>query len=147
MFNRILLAADDSEASEPAIQQAFSLVQKYAQTLVIVTVVDIYGAYYATPESIEFIQKTGQAFLDSLVTRATAQHILAETSLLETDISGKHISEILVAEAKRQRANIMVLGSHDWHGLRQFLSGGIAQAVCRLAPCSVLIARAENQGS
>lgn len=55
MFHRILLAADGSAASEAAVRQAFALAQSSSEPLHVVTVVDVFGAYYATPESIVFL--------------------------------------------------------------------------------------------
>ena len=38
-------------------------------------------------------------------------------------------------------ADLVVLGTHDRHGLPRLLLGSVAEAVARLAPCSVLVVR------
>lgn len=38
-------------------------------------------------------------------------------------------------------ADLLVVGSHDWHRAPQRLLGSVAEAVTRLAPCPVLIVR------
>ncbi len=44
-------------------------------------------------------------------------------------------------EAAESHADFIVLGAHSTHGVMQFLLGGVARAVARLAPCSVEIVR------
>ena len=48
---------------------------------------------------------------------------------------------MIVNEAADSRADFIVLGAHSTHGVMQFLLGGVARAVARLAPCSVEIVR------
>ena len=141
MFKKILLATDGSEASEAAVASAFSLAREYALVLQVIAVVDIYGAYYATPESIRFLWQEGQSLLDKLVHRAAEVGVSIETHLLETDVGGKHISDILLAEIARQQADLIILGSHGRRGITKFLMGSVALAICQSAPCSVFIAR------
>ncbi|MEO6598931.1 MAG: universal stress protein [Polyangiaceae bacterium] len=38
-------------------------------------------------------------------------------------------------------ADLVVVGTHDWHGASRLLLGSVAEAVSRLAPCPVLIVR------
>jgi len=141
MFHRILLAADGSAASEAAVRQAFALAQTSSEPLHVVTVVDVFGAYYATPESIVFLQNEGHKLLQSLQHRAQSEGISVVTRLLETDTGGKHISDLILAEAERMHAQLIILGSHGWRGMRKLLIGSVAQTVCQAAHCSVLIAR------
>jgi len=141
MLQKIMLAADGSDASEPAVQQAFELAQAGRSPLKIVTGVDIFGAYYATPESIKFLQEEGHKLLVKLQDQGAGLGVPVETHLLETDVGGKRIGELIVAEAERLRADLIVLGSHGWRGVRQWVMGSVASEVCQSAHCSVLIAR------
>jgi len=49
--------------------------------------------------------------------------------------------EIILDEAERWPAELIVVASHGRKGLRRFLLGGTAEAVARYAKCSVLIVR------
>jgi nucleotide-binding universal stress UspA family protein len=40
-------------------------------------------------------------------------------------------------------ADLIVLGTHDRHGIPRLVLGSVAEAVARLAPCSVLVVRAK----
>jgi nucleotide-binding universal stress UspA family protein len=48
---------------------------------------------------------------------------------------------VIVSEAAEWHADFVVIGAHSTHGMRQFLLGGVARAVARLATCSVEIVR------
>jgi nucleotide-binding universal stress UspA family protein len=48
---------------------------------------------------------------------------------------------LIVNEAEDSHADFIVIGAHSTHGILQFLLGGVARAVARLAPCSVEIVR------
>lgn len=38
-------------------------------------------------------------------------------------------------------ADVVVVGTHDWHGVARLALGSVAEAVTRLAPCPVLVVR------
>jgi nucleotide-binding universal stress UspA family protein len=48
---------------------------------------------------------------------------------------------VIVNEAAGSETNLIVIGAHSTHGVMQFLLGGVARAVARLAPCSVEVVR------
>lgn len=141
MFQKIILAADGSAASEPAVQQAFQLARVAGCRLHVLTVVDIFGANFATPESIKFLQEEGGKLLVKLQEQGADLGVPVETHLLETDVGGKRISDLIVVEAKHLGADLIVLGSHGWRGVRQWIMGSVATGVCQSAHCSVLVAR------
>lgn len=56
-------------------------------------------------------------------------------------VRGEAASEI-VAEARRQRADLIVIGAHGKTGLTRFLMGNTAEIVLRTACCATLLVRA-----
>ena len=49
---------------------------------------------------------------------------------------------VILGEAARRKADLLVLGTHGRSGLTHALVGSVAEAVVRAAPCDVLVARA-----
>ena len=47
----------------------------------------------------------------------------------------------IVAEARRQHADLIVIGAHGQTGLSRFLMGNTAEVVVRTAPCPTLLVR------
>lgn len=52
---------------------------------------------------------------------------------------------VLVDQAKRWNADLVILGSHGRKGMEHFLMGSVSEAVARYAPCSVYIVRIPAQ--
>jgi len=42
--------------------------------------------------------------------------------------------------------DLVVMGSHDRHGMQRWLLGSVAEAVVRYAPCSVMVVKGEGPG-
>lgn len=59
------------------------------------------------------------------------------------DEPGREIAQLAADVA----ADLVVLGTHDRHGLPRLLLGSVAEAVGRLAPCSVLVVRPKTAPS
>lgn len=47
----------------------------------------------------------------------------------------------IVAEARRQHADLIVIGAHGQTGLSRFLMGNTAEVVVRTAPCPTMLVR------
>lgn len=143
MFQTLLVAVDSSEESEAAVQHAFGLARAFAvKPLHIVTVVDIYGAYYATPESIQLLKEEGQDLLRKFSTQAAAEKISIESHFLVTDVGGERVSMLILNRAAYLRADLIILGSHGRRGFQKLLLGSVATEVSQRANCSVLIVHA-----
>lgn len=58
-----------------------------------------------------------------------------------------HPREVILDEAEKWGADLIVLGSHGYHGLKRFLLGSVSQAVATHASCSVEIIRKKAEAS
>jgi nucleotide-binding universal stress UspA family protein len=47
----------------------------------------------------------------------------------------------IVAEARRQHADLIIIGAHGQTGLSRFLMGNTAEVVVRTAPCPTMLVR------
>jgi nucleotide-binding universal stress UspA family protein len=59
--------------------------------------------------------------------------------LLESD--AKRLSSLIVEEAQRWGADLIVVGTHGRRGLEGIWLGSVAEGVARTAPVSVLLVR------
>jgi nucleotide-binding universal stress UspA family protein len=60
--------------------------------------------------------------------------------LLET--LGHRVAELIIKQAKKWRADVIVLGTHGRRGLARVLMGSDAEIVVRESPVPVLLVRA-----
>ena len=146
MTRRVLHPTDFSKASNAAFARSLAEARASRAELVLVhvlaPVMPIAGAgeAYVTPSVYEQMDASARAWarkqLDRLVARARAAKVRARGLLLE----GVAHDQILRA-ARRQRADMMVMGTHGRTGIARFFLGSVAARVTAMAPCQVLTVR------
>jgi nucleotide-binding universal stress UspA family protein len=146
MTRRVLHPTDFSKASNAAFARSLAEARASRAELVLVhvlaPVMPIAGAGGAyVPLSVyEQMHASARAWarkqLDRLVARARTAKVRVRGLLLE---GVAH--EQIVRAAKRQRAAMMVMGTHGRTGIARFFLGSVAARVAAMAPCPVLTVR------
>ena len=141
---RVLCPSDFSPASRPALNRAIEVARANRAELLLVHVMApftaLVGEGYVPPATFEQIEESGRADaqkrLAALVARAKKAGVRARGILLE----GTAFQEIPRA-AKRQRADLIVMGTHGRTGFARLFLGSVAERVVATAPCPVLTVR------
>ncbi len=150
MYRRILVATDGSKTSALALQEACRLAAGSDARLRIVHVIDSPYAYAdswyaAVSVDADAVQRAwrsaGQEVLNQAAAQVRQAEIPVETALLESD--GQRVSRVIVDDAERWPAEVIVVGSHGRQGLEQLLIGSVAEGVARSARVPVLLVRAK----
>jgi len=151
MYSRILVATDGSETSELAIETAARLALDQHAQLRIVHVIEQSRLAFAAAGPVavdlegilEALRKAGQAALER--GRAIAQQtgVQAETAIVGDDAIDDRVAVVLADEARRWKADLIVLGTHGRRGINHLLMGSVAEAVVRVATAHVLLVRAK----
>jgi nucleotide-binding universal stress UspA family protein len=146
MTRRVLHPTDFSKASNAAFARSFAEARASHAELVLVhvlaPVMPIAGAgeAYVTRSVYEQMNAAARAWarkqLDRLVAKARAAKVRVRWMLLE---GVAH--EQIVRAARRQRADMMVMGTHGRTGIARFFLGSVAARVTAMAPCPVLTVR------
>ncbi len=142
MYKRMLVAVDGSEDSERALQHALRLAagQQAVVRLVHVLDADLYRHAFGEDPAVHAAwRRTGEGYLDRAAAIARAAGAETETTLLEN--AGRRTSRVVVDEAARWGADVIVLGTHGRHGLDHMLLGSVAEGVVRSATVPVLTVR------
>jgi nucleotide-binding universal stress UspA family protein len=138
----ILHATDFSRASRPAFIKALALAKQDRARLCVLHVLVPPSPFLGdrVPQSyLELEARARRAVerrLAALVTHARKAGVRAEARLIE----GMPSEEILRA-ARRQRADLIVIGTHGRTGLGRFLMGSVAERVLQRATSPVLTVR------
>ena len=148
MFKRILVAVDGSETSERALREGVALAEAHRARLRLVHVVDEMTARSATPSTpADFwkaARKAGALLLEGARARAAQDGIEPETKLLEIRTFGsliRRVPNLVVEDARRWEADLIVIGTHGRRGLSKLLLGSVADGVVRTSATSVLLVR------
>jgi nucleotide-binding universal stress UspA family protein len=83
-------------------------------------------------------RREGTAFVERAAEQARQSGIAAATALVK---EGGRIPDVIVAEAKRWSADLIVMGTHGRHGFDHLLLGSAAEGVIRTTPVPVLLIR------
>ena len=78
------------------------------------------------------------------LTAGVAESLRASGLKAETAVRYGAARATIVAEAKEWAAELIVVGSHGYTGLKRLLLGSVAQAVVNHAPCSVEVVRQKS---
>ena len=145
-YRRILVAVDGSEASNKGLREALRLAKQQGAQLFIVHIVDEYPAYampdagaHATVDLVSLLRKSGEQTIAKAKAAAEKQGLRPKMILRET--IGGSAAAAIVREAKKQRADLIVLGTHGRRGVRRLVLGSDAEHVVREAPVPVLLVR------
>ncbi len=146
MSGRTLHPTDFSKASTPAFARAVAEARQTRSELLLVhvlaPVIPAAGASegYLSPSVYEQMSKSARAWaqkqLDRLLAKAKTARVRARGMLLE---GVAH--EQIVRAAKRQRATLIVMGTHGRTGMARFFLGSVAARVAATAACPVLTVR------
>lgn len=147
MFQRILVPVDGSSTSDLALQEALKLAKEQEARLRIIHVVDEVNinleTEFATDEFYQAMRKSGSSILAKSQEHARLAGVSAESELLERVPFGLRISDMIVEEAKRWRADLIIIGTHGRRGVNHLLLGSVAEKVVRMATTPVLLIRGQ----
>lgn len=100
--------------------------------------------WYGGRESLERIDQEVQKSARDL-TKKTADSLKQKGFKVDTEVrQGDPRSEI-VDEAGKWKADLIVMGSHGYTGIKRLLLGSVASSVVSHAPCSVEIVRQKEK--
>lgn len=144
-YRKILVAVDGSPASTRGLREAVRLAKAEGAALSILHVVDEFYAFapmdgmVAGVDLVPMLREGGQRILDKASASVLKEKVKAKTVLRET--VGGPAADAIVREAKKQRADLIVLGTHGRRGLRRLVLGSDAEQVVRTAPVPVLLVK------
>jgi ubiquinone biosynthesis protein len=128
---RVLVATDRSETAERAVRFATEMAERYDAELLVLRVL-----------------------LSDDGTRAEVAHELTEYAEglagergRSVVVLGEDPAEAIVEAAKREKADVLVVGSVGMSGRREFLLRNVPNRVSHNAPCTVVIVQTHQGGA
>jgi nucleotide-binding universal stress UspA family protein len=145
-YRRILAAVDGSKAGSRGLREAVRIAKAGRAQLYILHVVNEFYAFASLDGAaagaglVPMLRDDGRRILARAKALAEKQGVRPKTVLRET--IGGPAADAIVREAKKQRADLIVLGTHGRRGLRRLVLGSDAEQVLRSAAVPVLLVRA-----
>jgi len=150
MFYRILVPIDGSTTSKRGLKEAIDLSSDQKAKICLLHVVDemiVMGAVHPTaymPSSyidkfIHSLRAEGEKLLARAEAKVRKHGIEVEAVLLQTP--GCRVADLIIEQAKKWRADVIVLGTHGRRGLSRVVMGSDAEMVVRETTLPVLLVR------
>jgi nucleotide-binding universal stress UspA family protein len=145
MYKRILAPVDGSHTSTLGLAQAVRLAKNQGARLRIIHVVDesvltqFPDVMTGTGDLINRLINDGRTVLKNAMALAKRHGVKAESVMYENLIG--FVAELVLKEATKWRADIIVMGTHGRRGVTHMLLGSDAEAVVRSSLVPVLLVR------
>jgi nucleotide-binding universal stress UspA family protein len=145
-YRRILVPIDGSATSLRGLSEAIALAKRERARILLVHVLDEFFVL-AVPEAaaysekvIEDLRRGGRRILGRAEARVRAAGVPVAAVMPET-VGGRAADEI-VRQAKKLKADLIVIGTHGRRGIKRLALGSDAEQVVRNAGVPVLVVRA-----
>ena len=148
MYRRILVPVDGSAPSMVGLRHAIGLAKDQHARLRVLNIVDdlIIAPMMMDPAGgsdlayvLDSLRSDGRKVLRKAAAAAEKSGVKAETVQMES--GGQLVSEAILMDARRSRADVIVMGTHGRRGLNRLLLGSDAERVLREATVPVLLTR------
>lgn len=148
MYQRILVPLDGSATSARGLKEALVLARTCRASVVLLHVLEYSPVMLemATSTTWEILDRDLRAQARDLIevarSQAKAEGIACEGHVV--DAAAQRVCDVVVAQAKQHRCDLVVMGTHGRRGVAHALIGSDAERVIRLSPVPVLLVRADD---
>jgi nucleotide-binding universal stress UspA family protein len=137
-LTRILVAMDFSICSQAALRSAAMWGHRLKAQLFLVHALQSPAAAPARETNLpKSLREKAERRVQAALGVASANELIADLILAPGDPV-----KVILDQAKRLRADFIVLGTHGRRGLRRLVLGSVAESVVRRAGCPVLVVKA-----
>ena len=138
----LLCPVDFSDMSKAVLDYAVFMAQSHQAELKLVHVVDQLHGF----DSYKILHMTAIEITHEMERQAKSQlkELVASLPIpAKFEVRFGRAADEIVLQAKEDKVDLLVMGSHGRSGLSHLLVGSVAESVVRHAPCPVLVVRKE----
>jgi nucleotide-binding universal stress UspA family protein len=145
MYQRILVPVDGSHTSTLGLQEAIRIAIDQRARLKLISVIDgliiaqNFEGMINAKNMIDFLREASKKAIGNALALIKKHDLKAEASTFET--VGDRVAEVIVREAKKWKADLIVMGTHGRRGFNRLVLGSDAEGVLRSSPVPVLMVR------
>ena len=149
MFQRILVALDGSAASNAGFKSAIQLASDQHASLLALHVIDdmaiginLQGGYLPpsyVDSLYDSLRRSGETILAKA--QATAKAAGVDLTPILVESRGQTVSYAITRQARKLKADVIVLGTHGRRGLSRLVMGSDAESVLRDTSVPVILVR------
>jgi len=136
-IRKIIVPLDFSSSSESTIDYASMIAERFAATLILVHVIE--SLPYSVTDTFQIVEHRraletlAKSLLRNLSDDLRARNLVVKTRLVWGNPSGE-----ILAKVQREKADLIVMGTHGRTGLPHMVMGSVAEKTVRLSRIPVL---------
>lgn len=142
-MNKILVAVDDSQTSEPVMQKALEMAEKLNSDVLILTVI----TRLVRPIHTHSAKEPGHTYTEYENPKEMADQVLAHAEDVFKDFHGHHETLIefgdpankIIDVAEEKGCDLIIMGNRGLSVFKRVMMGSVSTKVLHNAPCHVLI--------
>ncbi|MFC1803660.1 universal stress protein [Thermoproteota archaeon] len=149
-INKILLPTDGSKYSIKAAKYTAQVAKKHNSKVTLLHVMDCHLSSMEKPNEIDNIESVWIEIQHEKEIKERALNVINKTKkyFIEENLPVNtkyflfgNIPEIIVETAKEKNFDLIIMGHKGLTGVKHAMLGSVAERVCHIAPCPVLIIR------
>jgi len=150
VYKKILVPVDGSHASNRGLREGIKLAKDQKASLQLIHIIDdlvftpSFGAAVYADHLLDALREASRKVLQRA--EATARRHGIKPNAVMIDSLGERAGDLIVRQAKKWHADLIVIGTHGRHGFGRLVLGSDAESVVRTAPVPVLLVRATPIG-
>jgi len=149
VYKRIFVPVDGSPTSIAGLNEALRLARNQKAKLRLIHIVD-QRMVFSTVETgmnidpvLDALKSGGERILERAAKLAASRGVRPETEMNEN--AAHRVADVIVARARRWRADLIVMGTHGRRGVNRLVLGSDADLVVRNSPVPVLLVRSARR--
>ena len=148
MFKRILVPIDGSKPSGAGLRAAIALAHEQKARIRLVHVAQFVlapppASGFAVSELYGLLRQAGEKLLLRAARQCRQRKVECDTRLHVA--VAERTSQVILEEARKWRADLIVMGTHGRRGVRRFALGSDAEQVLRASSVPVMVVRARGR--
>jgi nucleotide-binding universal stress UspA family protein len=136
-ITRILVPVDFTDYSTRAADYAAMLARRFRATIILIHAIGPF-TYDVTDAALVVDHYASLHTIADRLMTGLRNRLARRGAAVRTVIRQGNPALEIIGEARRRRANLIVMGTHGRTGLEHLVLGSVAERVVRFAPCPVL---------
>lgn len=150
MYKRVMVGVDDNFATNQVLETALRMCKQVGAKLAICHAIDqtifaIQKPKVVMSESMQIVEDrlraSAMTFLEGAKAMANEQGVEAEIMVVCSQQDD--VAEMLVKAANEWRANLLVVGENELHGLERYFFDSVGESLLRTSNIPLLVVRAK----
>lgn len=136
-IKKIVVPIDFSSYSDSTIDFASMIAERFAATLILVHVIE--SLPYSITDTLQLVEhRRALETLASSLLRNLSDDLRRRNLVVKTHLVWGNPSREIQAKVRREKADLIVMGTHGRSGLPHLVLGSVAEKTVRLSPIPVL---------